>query len=974
MSLAAPSRAQKYAAIVASAPSDGAKRDAVVFKTEAHDSTVISMYAPTRTDHLMRVVLTSLRKSRVSDTRKCQRPDRWDRRVFNTTSGRRNGAQMTTRERASASVSAVSCEYFYVRSRFGSSTSIRNSSRLPRLWLLLLTCLNLLNAASAAHESGTPRRCGDGTWLVRKVSNAVAGIEIILGEESISSGPDGGSREPMVRVNSLASCTAPRKMAHTTGSTCVVVRDDDESRRRAIDFITRYAGLEDVSERVQVWTATLPPRMLVDATTNKRHAVYMLENHSASRDEFNAAGVTRILDAFTNGDRQHEEGADYKAVVLVGFDDSAFGTPAHTESSQRELTQRAHTERLIALPRSGTADVFILSRNVSITINDIERRRSALYRILCCTSVGRSRFRLSIDGKMCTVRSPSISPVRHLLRRVSRASCTTDFKFPYPDDITLEFSAEEREVFERYRSFYKGSYEDMLASKEEFDLSLRFDEGARIRATARFRGVSSFRDCKRRKSLTITLANGDQGFRLMPGSLSDKIFLISLCVDDRYVKTHLVLSMAKKLGLFPHTFRYVRLKLRTRGEQKFEQLGIYLLMDSPRSSLERSHKQLSVVVRRRFDPARLSNDMKAIPDVSTYGDLDHIAGRVLYERVVLASELCKGDVCLTSLDDSLDVTGYLRWLALMTWVESGDYVDELWLFASNESGRHRFKVHAWDPDDSFESCHHGGVDAIKDFAFLYCAEGAIDRVLLRNEAMLHRYIDNINYVLRYGLTEHELRGVVDYQEREIRRLMVKDTWSGLTELREIEPTVDTAGKAVQKIVGSLRYYENLANFRRRALLRDPDVYREWDGEGATTWTRNYFDAHVVVEHQVRSYNNVGQEILIRITFSGRPLALNVSFDPTVVYEGSTYVATGEFTLENFPPVRSNATAVVGEGEMTSTESAQSCVFATIRDEFIVFEPVCDNESALPITFALHHRFWHSFANTNSSRSISTHIH
>lgn len=858
---------------------------------------------------------------------------------------------MMTRERESAR--ARERDHFCDHSGFRSSRSIRDVCRFPRWWLLLVACLNLLNSARAARESGTARRCGNGTWLISKVSNVVAGIEIILSDESTVSGP------PMaVRVNALASCAAPRKVANATGSTCVVVRDDDESRRRAIDFITRYMGLEDVSESLQVWTATLPPRMLVDATTNKQHAIHVLESHSTSRDEISAAGVIRILDAFTKGDRQHEEGADYKAFVLVGFDD-AFGAPSR--------------EGLIAPPRSGTADVFTLSRNTSSTIDEIERRKSALYRIICCTSVGRSRFRLNIDGDACEVRSPTILPTRHLSRRGPRASCATDSRFPYPDDVALEFSAEERAIFERYRQFYKGSYEEMLVSKSSFELSLRFDEGSRIRATARFRGVSSFRDCERRKSLAITLADVDQGgYRLMPGSLSDRIFLISMCVDDRYVKTHLVLSMAKKLGLFPHTFRYVRLKLRTRGEQQTEHLGIYLLMDNPRSSLERSHEQLSVVVRRRFDPARLSNDMKAIPDVATYGDLDRVTGRVLYERVVLASELCEGDACFTSLDDLLDVTGYLRWLALMTWVESGDYVDELWLYASNESGRHRFKVHAWDPDDSFESCHHGGVDAIKDFAFLYCAEGAIDRVLLRSEDMLARYLQNFNHVLRCGLTENELRKIVDDQEREIRRLIVNETWSGLTELREIQPTVDSAAKAVQEIVGSLRYYENLANFRRRALLRDPDVYQAWDGKGAMTWTQTFVDLEVVVDAQIRSYNKVNQEILIRITFEGRPLALNVSFDPTVVYERSTYVATSEeFALEIFPPARSNSTTAVAETETTFMEFVQSCVSGIIRDKLIVFEPVCDEESTSPIIFALHHRFWHSFA--HGLRSISTHV-
>ena len=36
------------------------------------------------------------------------------------------------------------------------------------------------------------------------------------------------------------------------------------------------------------------------------------------------------------------------------------------------------------------------------------------------------------------------------------------------------------------------------------------------------------------------------------------------------------------------------------------------------------------------------------------------------------------------LDERLDVEQYLTWMALMTFVESGDYVDEAWFFASSE--------------------------------------------------------------------------------------------------------------------------------------------------------------------------------------------------------------------------------------------------------------------------------------------------
>jgi len=65
---------------------------------------------------------------------------------------------------------------------------------------------------------------------------------------------------------------------------------------------------------------------------------------------------------------------------------------------------------------------------------------------------------------------------------------------------------------------------------------------------AGFRGVSSFRDCPRRKSLKVNL-KGSKAVRLAPGSASDRFLLISMCYDDRYLKTALVSAMVGRCRL-----------------------------------------------------------------------------------------------------------------------------------------------------------------------------------------------------------------------------------------------------------------------------------------------------------------------------------------------------------------------------------------------------------------------------------------
>ena len=778
---------------------------------------------------------------------------------------------------------------------------------------------------SHAEAKGVTETCGGG-FGVRKVQRLGRdGLEILVH----------GERAPMTaRVNERECATM--RAANASASVCIVL-SDIESARRAMKLVMTLSE-KGGRDHVQVWASTLPPRLICDKTNSERETLRALETFIAAGASGGTSevAVRQILDVFTIGDREHEEGDDVKFFVLDGMD--------------RAVTHNSPGE-LIDPPRSGSVDVIGLSSNAA---EEIDRRRNELYRIKCCAGVGRLRFLLEINSDACTVRSPNMDVSRHL-RRSSHRCVAKALEYPYADDITLEFSQIERETFETYRSFYKGSYEEMLSSKREFPLGLRFDAGPRVKATARFRGVSSFRDCKRRKSLAVELHGGS--VRLMPGSLSDKFLLISLCIDDRYVKTHLVLSMARKLGLFPHQFRYVRLRVHTRGTREFEHLGLYLLMDDPRASLERQHNSLSIVVRRRSDPDRRTSDPDAVPDVKTFGDgrseVAEIAARVKYERVVLASELCDSDACYDDLNELMDVDLYLRFIALMTLVQNGDYVDELFLYSSNDLTQ-RFKIHAWDPDDSFETCHHGGIDAIGSFDWLYCSEGAIDRVLLRSNDMVVRYLEQFNYVVRNGITELELREIVDYQEREIRRLLVNDVDArGLEELRKMQPSIDTASEAIDSIVGSLRYYENLVNFRRRALLRDRDVYAVWDPASSTEWTK-LNSTCIPIDVQARSYSKVDQEILLRLNHTGS-FALNVSFDPTVVFENSTYIATQEeFVLEAW----------------SLSVETPSCIGGVVSDGFIVISSVCDNQVTGSVIYSVHHRFYHSFANINSPRSMT----
>ena len=342
-----------------------------------------------------------------------------------------------------------------------------------------------------------------------------------------------------------------------------------------------------------------------------------------------------------------------------------------------------------------------------------------------------------------------------------------------------------------------------------------------------------------------------------------------MCYDDRYLKTALVAGMATELGLFPHAFTYVRLIIENpltnhsnsstaTATSAWENDGLYLLMDDPTTSIERSRARSAAIVRRRNDAVRLTSPQKGTPDIkrpksedswpASTVSLVEQATRARYDQIGFIAAMCGDsgisgdhgpigvhhDGCYAALDKLVDVEQYLRWLALMTLVRSGDYVDEVWFFASEELMGvipWRFGMHAWDPDDSFQDCHHGGANALKDpHGLLYCAEGDFDKVLLRSPEMYTAFVDALEWVLREGMTAETVSTIADKQLLDMWRVLSDDdTAGGLLELHRANPRAVKMAEARRDIRGSMAYYLFLLEENRRVLLRRIAAYRQQHG-------------------------------------------------------------------------------------------------------------------------------------------------
>jgi hypothetical protein len=276
-------------------------------------------------------------------------------------------------------------------------------------------------------------------------------------------------------------------------------------------------------------------------------------------------------------------------------------------------------------------------------------------------------------------------------------------------------------------------------------------------------------------------------------------------------------------------------------------------------------------VRRRNDAKRATEPGKGTPEVKRPKALDLESAYLRrYDRLALVAATCAtsepsletaprdvadatgetsstGVRCYEALDERLDLEQYFRWTALMTLVGSGDHVDETWFYASDEKIssslqssetdsrselgiRSRYRIHAWDPDDAFQPCHHSGLNALRDpHGLLICAEGDLDKVFKRDRRTYAAYVDALEWVLRKALTAEVLRDVAEVEVFDALRFALVDdaTAAGLAELVAANPDARTRRGALADIEGSLLFYAWTLRERRRTLLRRVARYRDF---------------------------------------------------------------------------------------------------------------------------------------------------
>ena len=169
-------------------------------------------------------------------------------------------------------------------------------------------------------------------------------------------------------------------------------------------------------------------------------------------------------------------------------------------------------------------------------------------------------------------------------------------------------------------------------------------------------------------------------------------------------------------------------------------------MDDPGEALRASIPGLQAVIRRRPDVDGVPPDVKWSED-------DASLALERYDAFLSELEDYSGEELISLLRSRMDLNQYFRWVALMTLVQNGDYIDEVFFLETATVNQDHeavgfYGVHGWDPDDIFSECHHGGIWAIEDpHDLLFCTESIMDRIIFADPIVYDAYVDVLEEVI-----------------------------------------------------------------------------------------------------------------------------------------------------------------------------------------------------------------------------------
>jgi len=569
------------------------------------------------------------------------------------------------------------------------------------------------------------------------------------------------------------------------------------------------AGALPPAERIVVWLATAGIQLLAETTADRQHVLDRIAQlEAAEPSPLSDAQLAPLLAKVSQLDKRF--GAPQRNLVLIGTQEGSEPSVMAARARQPITLlglHRASTAGLDAAANVSTwgADVEPADAANLLAAHISQLRQSSLLVGLCHVDSDNLEVQLYRDGDSegCQVQVPQLPDTAPADCSITAIAAD---EYPLGHTVELQFTPEERQLHDA---------NNRSKSETDFALHVALGDGPALAASAHFRGQTSL-DCAR-KNYSINLA-GKRPHRLFPQAGDDEFHLISMCKETHYFKQVLANHILADLGVFPLEERYV--ELRIDGESR----GPYLLLRKPIELMRAASVALETVIRRRFDP-------DTQPDVRVPTEPEaQAAARSAYDALSEPADPTSSESLYGRLKRQMDIDGYLRWLAFNTYFHNGDYVDEVFFYASRELSTDQpqlyFRTIAWDEDDLFKNCHHSGSNAHVDPAgLLYCAEGWLDRNVIADAELYAHFVDALATLLEVWPVERVGSELARVREELFEILDDDSVCAAATELRAVAPDAASCQVAQSTITSATEAFLQQLQAEAARLHSKIDAYR-----------------------------------------------------------------------------------------------------------------------------------------------------
>jgi hypothetical protein len=290
-----------------------------------------------------------------------------------------------------------------------------------------------------------------------------------------------------------------------------------------------------------------------------------------------------------------------------------------------------------------------------------------------------------------------------------------------------------------------------------------------------------------------------------------------MCKDDRYISQYTANQLMAERGLFAPEFRMVELVINHQTQ------GVYLLVEKPQTALDLDNTHTRMIIRRRNDAQGSAPELK-------YAVGDDAQALAVYESVISEAQGLAGDDLLEWLDQAMDLDQYLRWIALMSLLESGDFIDEVYFMSTDITGpgasvEDYFSISTWDQDDIFKSCHKSGINAMIDpHGLLNCVESVFDHAIFSDPKVYARFATELHSSLTW-LDEARFDAAIHASEVSVLGFFAKqEVRAAMVELLDDEPGAIDYDVAEQEVLARGAVLRDMFADRRALLVDLLDAY------------------------------------------------------------------------------------------------------------------------------------------------------